>query len=207
MTQKVSPRKILVVEDEPFMRELVCRALDDAGFETVPAGTAADAIKLFRLNDPDAAIVDIELGAGPNGVMLAIRLRRDAAYLPLIFLTIRADPRAVDGPQIPDDAHFLNKRNVADIDELIRVVDLAMRGDSGPAIRHDQSESNPLKDLTKAQVDVLRLVAEGMSNEQIATARGTTLRATELLVSRTLTRVGIDANSGNRRVLAARKFA
>jgi DNA-binding NarL/FixJ family response regulator len=207
MTLKVSPRKILVVEDEPFMRELVCRALDDAGFETVPAGTAADAVKLFRLNDPDAAIVDIDLGAGPNGAMLATRLRRDSADLPLIFLTIRADPRAVDGPQIPDDAHFLNKRSLADVDELIRVVDMAMRVSTTKATRHDRSSANPLRDLTKAQIDVLRLISEGMSNEQIASARGTTLRATELLVSRTLTRVGIDANSGNRRVLAARKFA
>jgi DNA-binding NarL/FixJ family response regulator len=173
---------------------------------TVPAGTATDAIKLFHLNDPDAAIIDIDLGAGPNGVMLARRLRRENSSVPLIFLTIRVDPRGVEGPEIPEDAHYLNKRSLADVEELIRVVDSALRGSSDHVTRHDKSASNPLSDLTKAQVDVLRLISKGMSNEQIAVERGTSLRATELLVSRTLSRVGIDSESGNRRVLAARKF-
>ncbi|NBX23166.1 MAG: DNA-binding response regulator [Microbacteriaceae bacterium] len=207
MNPTTSPRKILVVEDEPFMRELVCRALDDASFVTIPAGTATDAVKLFRLNDPDGAIVDIDLGAGPNGVMLATRLRRDVATLPLIFLTIKEDPRTVDGPSIPDDAHFLNKKRLSDVDALISVVDDAMRGTPGVVTRHDRTGANPLLTLTQDQVDVLRLIAEGLSNQQIADERGTTLRAAELLVSRTLGRVGIDEKSGNRRVLAARAFS
>jgi DNA-binding NarL/FixJ family response regulator len=203
----IGTRRILVVDDEPFMRELICRALDDEGFVTIPAGTATDAVKLFRLNDPDAAIVDINLGAGPNGVMLATRLRRESPSLPLIFLTIRVDPRAVEGPRIPDDAHFLNKRNLADVSELIGVVDRAMRGIEAHVTRHDRSPANPLAGLTQVQVDVLGLIADGLTNEQIASQRGTTLRAAELLISRTLARAGINSEQGNRRVLAARKFA
>jgi DNA-binding NarL/FixJ family response regulator len=200
-------RKVLVVDDETFMRELICRVLDDEGFLTIPAGTATDAVKLFGLNDPDAAIVDINLGAGPNGVMLATRLRREAPALPLVFLTVRVDPRAVEGPGIPDDAHFLTKSNLADVSELIAVVDDALRGTDGHVTRHDRSPANPLAGLTAVQVDVLRLIADGLTNEQIASARGTTLRAAELLISRTLARAGISADKGNRRVLAARKFA
>jgi DNA-binding NarL/FixJ family response regulator len=207
MNRAPMSRKILVVEDQPFFRELVCHALDDAGFVTVPAGTASDAAKLFRLNDPDGAIIDIDLGAGPNGVALANRLRREVPTLPLVFLTVRRDPRAVGGPHIPSDAHFLNKQALSDINELLEVVDLALRGTSGKLMRHDKSASNPLAVLTSAQIDVLRLISEGYTNEQIATARGTSLRAAELLVSKTLTKVGIDNGVGNRRVLAARAFA
>jgi DNA-binding NarL/FixJ family response regulator len=206
MNPALSPRKILVVEDEPFLRELVCRALDEAGFVSVPAGTASDAAKLFRLNDPDGAVIDIDLGAGPNGAVLASRLRREEPTLPLIFLTVRSDPRGVDGPDIPSDAHFLNKQTLTDVKELLDVVDIALRGTSGKITRHDKTTSNPLAVLTPAQVEVLRMISEGYTNEQIAVARGTTLRAAELLVSKTLSRVGIDATRGNRRVLAARAF-
>lgn len=202
----MSERKILVVEDEPFLRELVCRALDDVGFVTIPAGTATDAVKLFRLNDPDGAIIDIDLGAGPNGAVLASRLRREVPTLPLIFLTVRVDARAVDGPRLPSDAHFLNKQTLSDVKELLDVVDVALRGTPSRITRHDKAASNPLAKLTAAQLDVLRMISEGYTNDQIATARGTTLRAAELLVSKTLNRVGIDANRGNRRVLAARAF-
>ncbi len=189
------------------MRELLCSALDDAGYVTVPAGTATDAAKLFRLNDPDGALIDIDLGAGPNGLMLASRLRRDVPHLPLVFLTVRTDPRAADGPGIPDNAHFLIKSALKDVDELLSTVDEAMRGAKATVRRHDKSSLNSLADLTRAQIEVLRLIAEGLTNEQIAASRGTTLRAAELLVSKTLKRVGIASQTGNRRVLAARALS
>lgn len=206
MASSSRARKILVVEDEPFLRELVCRALDDAGFVTVPAGTAADAVKLFRLNDPDAALVDIELGAGPNGIMLATRLRRDVPELPLVFLTVRADPRAAGGPQIPPDAHFVQKKGLKDVNDLIAVMDGAMRGARSETTRHDKSDLNPLRSLTTKQIETLRLIGEGLTNEQIASVRGITLRAAEVMVSKTLKLVGIDETAGNRRVLATRKL-
>lgn len=188
------------------MREMLCRTLDDAGIMTIPAGTASDAAKLFRLNDPDGALIDIDLGAGPNGLMLAARLRRDAPALPLVFLTVRTDPRAISGPPIPANAHFVQKKGIRDIDDLVAVIDNAMRGATAHLTRHDKTELNPLASLTQAQLDVLRLIAEGFTNEQIAATRGTTLRATELLVKKTLLKVGIDGQAGNRRVLAARQF-
>jgi DNA-binding NarL/FixJ family response regulator len=196
----------LVVEDEPLMRELLCKALDDAGFITVPAGTAADGAKLFRLNDPDGAIIDIDLGAGPNGLALATRLRRDAPTLPLVFLTVAIDPRAVSGSPLPENAHFVVKTGLRDFEELVSIVDEAMRGVVGRVTRHDKTGRNPLATLTQAQIDALRLISEGYSNEQIAQKRGTTLRAAEQLVSKTLARLGINQESGNRRVLASRAF-
>ena len=207
MAELTATRKILVVEDEPFLRELVCKALDEAGFITVPAGTAADAAKLFRLSDPDGAVIDLDLGPGPNGLILAARLSRDVPGIPIIFLTVWSDPRSVEGPQIPVSAHFVNKRGLRDIDEFVAIVDRALRGNGTAPTRHDKTNLNKLLDLTQAQIDVLRLISEGFTNEQIAQARGTSLRAAELLIGKTLKRIGVDELAGNRRVLAARKFS
>lgn len=207
MAELTATRKILVVEDEPFLRELVCKALDEAGFITVPAGTAADAAKLFRLSDPDGAVIDLDLGTGPNGLILAARLSRDVPGIPIIFLTVWSDPRSVEGPQIPVSAHFVNKRGLRDIDEFVAIVDRALRGNGTAPTRHDKTNLNKLLDLTQAQIDVLRLISEGFTNEQIAQARGTSLRAAELLIGKTLKRIGVDELAGNRRVLAARKFS
>lgn len=197
-------RVILVVEDEPLFRELVCRALDDAGYTSVPAGTADDALKLFRLNDPDGAVIDIDLGGGPNGVVLSARLRRDVPHLPIVFLTALSDPRSVDGPAIPPDARFLRKSLVSDVREFQRVLDETLRG-LPSMTRHDRHASNPLAVLSPKQMEALRFIAQGLTNEQIAEVRGTSLRAAEMLVQSTMKKLGLaDDGLGNRRVKAAR---
>lgn len=202
-----SSRVILVVEDEPLFRELVCAALDNAGFTSVPAGTATDAVKLSHLNDPDGAIIDIDLGGGPNGLVLAARLRKEMPHLALVFLTAFTDPRSVLGPAIPEDARFVQKSLVKDVSHLNAVMDEAMRG--LPIVtRHLTDATNPLAVLTNKQVDVLRMMAEGLTNEQIAEVRGTTVRAVEMLVRNLFRRVGPDeGGSGKRRALASRLLA
>ncbi|MFM7598778.1 MAG: response regulator [Actinomycetota bacterium] len=61
-------RRILVVEDEPFVRGLVGETLRGAGFEVRTAGTATEAMEQVEDFDPDGAVLDIDLGDGPNGV-------------------------------------------------------------------------------------------------------------------------------------------
>jgi DNA-binding NarL/FixJ family response regulator len=206
MRENPVKRKILIVEDEPFLREMLCKALDSAGFHTFPASTAIEASRIFSMKDPDGALIDIDLGNQPNGVVLAARFRRSAPNFPIVFLTGLTDPRVVEGPGIPSNSDYVVKTKLNNVDQLVAILDGSLRGASKTAIRHDQSDLNPLAVLTSAQVNVLRLIAEGLSNEQIAETRGTTLRATEVLVSKTLTRLGIDKGTGNRRVQASRVF-
>jgi DNA-binding NarL/FixJ family response regulator len=85
-------------------------------------------------------------------------------------------------------------------------MDGAMRGARSETTRHDKSDLNPLRSLTTKQIETLRLIGEGLTNEQIASVRGITLRAAEVMVSKTLKLVGIDETAGNRRVLATRKL-
>jgi len=66
---------------------------------------------------------------------------------------------------------------------------------------------SPLSALSDAQLTVLRLLAEGWSNAEIAQRRSITLRSTERLVSRTFTTLGLgDDSSVNARVAAVRMY-
>ncbi len=64
----MSKRFVVVVEDEPFLRSLISDALTNAGFEVEAFGNAADAMRRLSKRDPDAAILDIDLGSGPTGL-------------------------------------------------------------------------------------------------------------------------------------------
>jgi len=81
---------ILVVEDEPDIRELLNFSLSRAGYDVHAADSAEQAIVLLDSHLPDLAIIDWML-PGMNGVDLAQRLRRDelTQSMPIIMLTAR----------------------------------------------------------------------------------------------------------------------
>lgn len=83
--------KILVVEDEPAIRELIAVNLRHAGYLPILAGDAAEARRLLDQSLPDLVLLDWMLPDTP-GIELARKLRADARTraLPLILLTARA---------------------------------------------------------------------------------------------------------------------
>jgi DNA-binding NarL/FixJ family response regulator len=61
--------------------------------------------------------------------------------------------------------------------------------------------------LSASQIQALRLLADGKTNQQIAEARQRSIEATESLITRTLAALGLDSNADiNARVFAAREF-
>ena len=83
---------VLLVEDEPEIREMLCFALGRAGYRTEEAATAEEALQKLDGQLPSLVIIDWML-PGISGVDLARRLRRDepTAELPLIMLTARGE--------------------------------------------------------------------------------------------------------------------
>ncbi len=88
----MSSRSILIVEDEPAIREMVGFALSQAGFESIEAGDAAQARKRIAERPPDLVLLDWML-PGMSGIELARYLRKNDATrkLPLIMLTARSE--------------------------------------------------------------------------------------------------------------------
>ena len=83
---------ILVVEDEPDIRDLVVLHLTREGFRCRTAGNGADALREARGAHPDLVVLDLML-PGMDGLEVCRRLRTDAstAAIPIIMLTAKAD--------------------------------------------------------------------------------------------------------------------
>lgn len=202
-------RVVLVVEDDDLLRDLMLGALSERGFEAVGAGSAVEAARMFRAADPDGVVMDIDLGPGPNGFDLAEAFLGEQTGAAIVFLTNLPDPRfAGRSPKdLPPGIAYLRKGALRDAGALVEAVDRAIRGVVDDDMRHDRDSSRPLASLTRAQVDTLRLVALGNTNQQIADIRGTTVQAVERTVTRALAALGVEKElPANRRVEAARLF-
>ena len=202
-------RTIVVVENESLLRDLIARSLEAAGFDVSTAANAADAKRAVKATDPDVCVVDIELGPGPNGFDFTEYLSRDAQDVGVVFLTNLPDPRFAnrDSKSISQNQAYLRKSQLVDSKELIEAVNAVLREQDVDKFRHDQNQTRPLAELSRRQISVLKLVAEGQSNNQIAEERGTTVRAVEGMVSRIFIALGVDVQGvGNARVEATRMY-
>jgi DNA-binding NarL/FixJ family response regulator len=202
-------RTIVVVENESLLRDLIARSLETAGFDVSTAANAADAKRAVKAADPDVCVVDIELGPGPNGFDFAEYLSREAQDVGVVFLTNLPDPRFAnrDSKSITQNQAYLRKSQLVDSKELIEAVNAVLKEQNVDRFRHDQNLTRPLAELSRRQISVLKMVAEGYSNNQIAEERGTTVRAVEGMVSRIFQALGVDAQGvGNARVEATRMY-
>ena len=86
MAKPAAPARVLVVEDDVAIAELVAAALGREGFETCLAGDAVAAAAMAKTFHPDLAILDVRLGPGADGLAVARQLRR-SSDLPVVFLT------------------------------------------------------------------------------------------------------------------------
>jgi DNA-binding response OmpR family regulator len=80
---------VLVVEDEPTVRDVVVRYLRQAGYEAVEASDLDEARDVLRGGSPSLVVLDLMLPGG-NGLELCREIRA-ASELPVIMLTARAD--------------------------------------------------------------------------------------------------------------------
>lgn len=202
-------RHVVVVEDEALLRDLIAKTLEANGFEVTTAANAADAARAFRATDPDAVVLDVELGPGPNGFDFAESLHKTAPEVGIVFLTNLPDARFAgrETKDLPNKISYLRKSQLVDSNELIDALEAVLHDSVGSGQRHDLDPNRPLSDLSKKQVSVLQLLAMGYTNSQIAEKRGTTVRAVEGIISRIFQALDIDVQAeGNARVEAAATY-
>lgn len=207
-TKKYS-RTIVVVEDDAFMRSLLAEYLEKAGFLVSTASTAVDAKRLIAMVDPDAVVLDIDLGPGPSGLDLADAINVGSNEVGIVFLTNFSDPRFAgrDIKAAHPSAAYLNKQMLEDSTVLLHALDAVLLEKELNQFRFDQRSDRPLAHLSNSQIQALRLIAEGKTNQQIADIRQRSLHATESLVTRTLSALRISPDTEiNSRVAAAREF-
>lgn len=202
-------RQVLVIEDDAFLRGLLVETLVSRGFLAHAACDASTAMTLIDQHDPDALIVDLDLGHGPSGVDVIGALGDRLGEFGILVLSNYPSASAVvPGADLPASVGYLLKRHVSDADQVISALESVLS--DTVAVRPDQREAVPqeLSMLTRGQLELLRLIAMGYSNEMIAEKRGTTIRSVESLVHRLFTSLGLSSDSrSNARVNAAMLYA
>ena len=202
-------RRVVIVDDDHFLRSLMQKYLVDSQFDVVAAATSQQALKAIKDHDPDALVLDIDLGEEITGLDIAHRVRPAEKGIAIVFLTSLSDLRFANTNVERDfpKAAYLNKHLLTDPQMLVDALETVLNDKDVSAFRHDRDPKRPLGELTKLQIKVLQMLAAGKTNKQISVERGTTIEATEALISRIWKVLGIEASEAqNARVLAAKKY-
>jgi len=114
--------ELLVVDDEPFLRDAVAASLGFLGFDVITAETGAEALRLARDRPFDLVVLDVML-PDTDGFDVVRRLRRDGRHVPVIFLTAR-DTQAdkVTGLTLGGDDYVTKPFGLEELAARIRTV-------------------------------------------------------------------------------------
>lgn len=120
--------KLLVVDDEPNIRELLATSLRFAGFEVVAAGNGNDALKAAEESAPDLVVLDVML-PDMDGFTVTRRLRAMGKHIPVVFLTARDDTSdKITGLTVGGDDYVTKPFSLEEVVARIRAVLRRTRG-------------------------------------------------------------------------------
>jgi two-component system OmpR family response regulator len=113
---------LVVVDDEPNIRELLATSLRFAGFEVHAAADGASALALVRDVDPDLVVLDVML-PDMDGFTVTRRMRENGRHTPVLFLTARDDTRdKVTGLTVGGDDYVTKPFSLEEVVARIRAV-------------------------------------------------------------------------------------
>ena len=114
--------KLLVVDDEPNIRELLSTSLRFAGFEVIAAANGRDALAAAEEHNPDLAVLDVML-PDMDGFTVTRRLRAAGRHFPVVFLTARDDTDdKVTGLTVGGDDYVTKPFSLDEVVARIRAV-------------------------------------------------------------------------------------
>lgn len=175
-----TPIRVIIADDHPLYRDGVARTLTESGrFSVVgQCATAAEAVELARAHLPELALIDISMPGG--GIEATGRIATLAPAVRVVILTAsEADDDVMQALKAGAAGYVLKGVGGR---ELIRVLTEVATGGSyvppamaarllaamGPRRGGEPSSADLIAELTPREEDILRLVARGMSNKEVA---------------------------------------
>lgn len=175
--------RIVLVDDEQIVRAGLRMILEsEEGFEVVAeAGDGAEAVALVKKLDPDVVLMDIQM-PGVNGLEATreiVALARDDSSRVLVLTTFDLDEYVYEALRAGASGFLLKRTPAEDLIDGVRVV---AKGDAllspsitrrmiGEFARRPAAEKRSLSeldDLTGREREVMQLIAQGLSNHEIA---------------------------------------
>lgn len=197
-------RRALLVEDDPFTRGLLCNFLQSLGYVVLAADSANTALDGLEQFDPDVAVVDLELGEGPSGVDVVVAVRSVAPWAAVVLMSSHRSIELVHShPSLPDSYfQFAVKSELSSTADLEHVILAAINDASSQRDVHRDAI-----ELTQGQAELLRLLANGLSNDEIARTKQVGSKSVERMMARLYRSMGVPTHPGaNARVEAASMY-
>ena len=161
--------RVLIVDDHPLVRDGVA-ALVSRQADMQVVGEAADgveAVARFRELAPDVTLMDLQMHGG-SGLEAIVEIRRIAAGARILVLTTYpGDANAVRAMQAGAAGYLLKNVIRGELIDAIRSIHAGRRAVS-PDIVHELATHALDEAVTERELAILRLVAEGYANKQIA---------------------------------------
>lgn len=174
--------RVLIADDHPLILEGLWSLLErQEGIEVVgKASDGPEAVDLALELEPDVILMDIRM-PGQDGVEATRRIRHASPHIRVIILTVYEDDASIFSAIKAGACGYILKD--VDTDQLIDSIRRAARGESliHPAIaarvleeftrltrEQDRMAPDLFQQLTKREVEILHLLAEGLSNKEIA---------------------------------------
>lgn len=193
---------VVIVDDHAVVREGTRQLLEREENITVvgEVGTVADAVRAARRLAPTLMVIDIELPVG-NGIEIVREIAEAGLPVRCLMLSAHDDYVYLSEALAAGAAGYLLK--TVDADELVAAVHAVSLGSvvvdrtlshrlTG---RHRQLEDRIAATLTAREFDVIRALARGCSNKEIAAELGVGLRTVESYVSAVLLKLGVHSRT------------
>jgi len=194
MTLAVLPR-VMIASDDAFELTTMSAALRLHGINVVgEASNKVIAENTFRSLQPEVLIIDLTF-ADTKAVEIINAFRKINPVLGIVLMTACPDLRllGVSEKTLPKGVEIVLKRSVADLGVLSFAITQSLEpssmGGSAQWVRahaslHENAFITVLSDFTDIQVATLRLVAQGLSNSEIAKVRFVSEKSVEQIVAR-----------------------
>jgi DNA-binding NarL/FixJ family response regulator len=206
--------RAVLADDSVLLRDGVARILEDAGIEIVAAvGDGEALIAAVESTRPDIALIDVRMPPThtDEGIRAALEIRRSHPDVAVLVLSQYVEERYASellGSETAGVGYLLKDR-VVDIADFVAAVRRVAAGGSAvdaEVVRQLIGRSGRASDLdrlTPRELEVLDLMAQGLSNTGIAERLVISLGAVEKHISNVFTKLGLEhESSAHRRVLA-----
>ncbi|HBR00115.1 MAG: response regulator transcription factor [Roseofilum sp. SBFL] len=208
--------KLLLVDDEPGLREAVQAYLEDSGFSVEVANNAIEGWEKVQQIVPDLVISDIMMPQ-VDGYQFLQQLREDDRFksMPVVFLTAKGmTSDRIQGYQAGCDAYLPKPFDPEELEAIVKnLIERRAAASSSTELDDIKQQLNQIQgilqqgntvstqtspiqiDFTPREQSVLNLVTEGLMNKEIARRLETSVRNVEKYVSRLFVKTGTNSRT------------
>lgn len=190
-------KKLLLIDDDPNLILLVKDYLEFRGYEVITTGNGREAVKILDREIPDLIICDVMMPE-MDGYSFVKHVRESSRtnWIPVLFLSAKGQSQdRVKGLNIGADIYMVKP---FEPDELVAQIEASLN-QASRLVQHQNQEmaGEPAIQvafdvvLTQTEIKVLRFVARGMANREIAIELSVSQRTVESHVSNMLGKTGL----------------